>query len=191
VVPGLLAGLVLALPARLTGQRLVRGQLVRVSAPSVGMSRERAELVALANDTLVVDRQAYIAGQAVPSVELVRTRIPVAEVARLEVWKTGRHYTLEGALIGLAAGAVAGSSIGRSLGTSNCGAWFILCIKVTAEDKATIYGVMGALVGTTVGAVVGSKIGGDHWGRVPLDRLQVSFVPLPAGRVVVGAAIRL
>ena len=186
---GILLGVALALPARLAGQRLVSGQLVRVNAPAAGINRERASLVAFANDTLVVDRQVYVADGAVPSLGLVRSRIPVTEVERLEVWRPGRHYMLEGTLLGLVGGAFAGSAIGRSSGDSNCGAWFIFCIKVTAEDKATIYGVEGALVGMIVGAFVGSKLGGDHWGRVPLTGLRVSVVGQGGGRVGVGAAM--
>ncbi len=185
---GILLGLALA-PAPLAGQRLVSGQLVRVHAPAAGINHEPASVVALANDTLVVDRQAYLAEGAVPALGLVRSRIPFAEVERLEVWKGRRHYTLEGTLLGLVGGAVAGSAIGRSSGDSNCGAWFVFCIRVTAEDKATIYGVEGAVVGMIVGAFVGSKLGGDHWDRVPLAGLRVSVGLRSGGRLGVGAAM--
>ncbi len=186
---GLLLGIALAFPAPLAGQRLISGQLVRVNAPAAGIERERASLVAFANDTLVVDRQAYLADGAVPALGLVRSRIPLTEVERLEVWRATRHYTLEGTLLGLVGGALAGSAIGRSSGDSKCGAWFIFCIKVTAEDKETIYGVEGALVGAIIGAFVGSKVGGEHWDRVPLAGLRVSVGLRSGSRLGVGAAM--
>jgi len=48
----------------------------------------------------------------------------------------------------------------------------------------------GALLGTVTGLVVGTITSGERWEEVPLDQLQVSFVPQRDGRFALGLSVR-
>ena len=54
-----------------------------------------------------------------------------------------------------------------------------------AAGGAAVVGVTGALVGLGIGALSKS----ERWEDVPLDRLRVSIVPLPDGRLAFGLSV--
>jgi hypothetical protein len=187
---GSVCALALAMaPARLAGQPLYSGQLVRLSAPGAGFVRDTARVMSVAADTLVVGRLAYRAHDPVPLLDTVRSAVALSEVRKLEVRQRTPGFTALGLLLGLVGGASGGAALGRSSGDSPCGWWFIVCQKVTAGDKETIYGIVGASLGAGLGAFIGSRIGRERWKAVPLEGLRVGAFPLPSGRVGIGAAM--
>ena len=134
------------------------GTRVRVTAPDI--DKYDGTLQAMRGDTLTVDT----------------LRIAVASVTRLDVYRGQKSKTGKGALIGAGVGFVAGALTGLAL----CGERGTPCESDGSDytaAAAVILGGGGALLGAGIGAVVGSQIKGDRWEEVPLDRLQVSFVP--------------
>ena len=185
---GLAVVLVVA-PSVLAGQPLHPGQLVRLSAPGAGFVRDTVRVISAAADSLVVGRLVYRAHDPVPVLDTVRTALALSDVQRLEVRESSPGLMPLGAVLGLAGGAAAGAALGRASGDSPCGLWFVFCYKLTARDKATIYGILGGGLGLGVGTFVAWRIGREHWKAVPLRGLHVGAKRLPADRVGVGAAV--
>lgn len=169
-------GLAQTSPAVDTGTR------VRVTAPTLGLSRQEAVIEALHLDTLVLRTEATIA-------------IPRASLTRLEIYG-GRHsHPWRGAGIGALGGLLVGGTIGfvacenytvtTPTGVGNC---------LDSREGAQIILVAGLGLGAAGGALLGLGIGAliktDKWVEHPHDDLRVGLVPQPDGRRAVGVTYR-
>ncbi len=119
-------------------------------------------------------------------------RLPLDDLARLEVARGRRSVAKEGALIGFLSGAAAGGWYGFT----------VLCIDAAPSDRAAFspsgdycntnaaLGLVSAAVvgaGTAiVGAITGALIKTDRWQRVPTRPVAagLSIVPLRGGAAV-------
>jgi len=150
------------------------GAHVRLTAPSPGVRFETGRLLALTADSVIIfsDRK------------LSRRAFALADVARLEVGYRPRvegHPILKGFLLGTAAGAAPGLALAA--------------VEAGTCENECGWGLLIAMVGAAPGAVIGTLIGtarvGERWRPVPLPTpARVGVVPLPAGRVGAGFALR-
>jgi hypothetical protein len=140
------------------------GQRVRVTVPTVDVSKEQATFQRVAGDTLVLSSASYA----------------LADVTRLDVF-AGRHgHPWNGMLVGFLGGAVAGAGIAVAA-TDPEDEFYGLVVLVGAG--------IGAGGGLLIGTAVGASIKTDKWEQVPLDRLQVRPVATRNGHL--GLAVSL
>ncbi len=183
-LPLVLAVLAAALSARAACQELPRlaiGQLVRVTAPAAGLGKQTGVLVALTADRLVM-RPGERVAIGVPPFDTMGTRIPLAQVQRLEVRAGETSHPWRGALVGAVAGAAIGAVAGWSGGDDPphdqllCDIFLPCPPSRTAGEKAALGAAVGAAVGATVGRLVGSLIRTEAWVRVPIEKIQIAVV---------------
>jgi len=138
----LLAAVLLLIPlCDLTAQeRLINleGARVRVSAPAAGVEQLVCRAAAPQPDALVLDCG-------------TRFVVPLGSVRRLEISQGYKSRTLEGGLVGLAAG---------------------VALAVTLTDDFA-GGAVAAGAGTLFGLAIGSAIRGERWQTVRLDRVRL------------------
>ncbi len=146
------------------------GDLVRITAPDLGINKYTGVLGAVDRDTLTVGR----------------TRVALASVARLDVRWGRKDHVVMGGLIGFVAGAAVGGVIGYAGGDDPPASCFMFC---TAGDKARVSGVLLGGAGAVVGLIAGAFIKSDRWKEVPLERLSVSIVPQRDGRFRLGMSV--
>jgi hypothetical protein len=89
------------------------------------------------------------------------------------------HQTAKGMLRGAGVGALVGAALGFAAG-SGCGNAFGC---PGPGGGAVVLGIPGA----AIGALIGATTGAEHWERVPVDRIRLSFGARP-GRSV-GASV--
>ena len=152
-------------------QPLQPGQRIRVTAPNSGMNKQAATFEAVESGVLLVTADSTM-------------RCPLLDMTRLDVYRGRQGHPGLGAGIGSAVGAATGVVIGIQLCNSD---W--LC-----PDRYMGWAVLaGAGIGGATGALLGAGIGAliktDKWEEVPLDRLQLSMVPLRDGRFALGLSV--
>jgi len=144
-------------------QALQPGQRVRVTVPSLDLSKHQDTFQRVAGDTLVLSS----AGYALP------------DVTRFDVYAGRKSHLWLGAGIGLLAGAITGAVTWTSIG--DCG--------FVDDSECRFYGsLLFGGVGAVAGGVVGLLIKTDRWEEVPLDRLRLSIAPTRNG-LGIGARI--
>jgi hypothetical protein len=189
------------------GQVIEPGVSVRVSAHPCGWSNQRAHIVRLTSDTLLVSVEGSEAGCArarVESLELYRGRrhwgsgagvgAAVGAVAGAVTGYAGGHgtpdretYTLLGALGGTVAGAAIGlgprarrsALVGLAVGTV-LGASVFSGACEENETAGCAFLVGAAYVGApafVIGAGIGLALGEDEWEQVALDRIRLTITP--------------
>jgi hypothetical protein len=173
---------------------LAAGQRVRVTASAADMSRQTATLVALSAESLVVARWWPGPGGAAGRGDSGAVRIALGAVRALDVSAGRRRHTVLGIVIGGLVGGTARAIYGFSQGDTSDVANFVCdhvfpCVARTAGQKALFWGLNGMFGGALVGGVVGTFVKTERWIAVPLQRVRVSGVVLPGGRVGVGAAV--
>jgi hypothetical protein len=116
----------------------LEGARVRVSAPAAGVEQLICRAAAPRPDALVLDCG-------------TRFVVPLGSVRKLEISQGYKSRTLEGGLVGLAAGLV-------------------LAVTLT-DDFAS--GAVAAGAGTLFGLTIGSTIRGERWQTVRLDLVRL------------------
>jgi hypothetical protein len=146
---------------------LAPGQRVRITAPSLNVSKLQTTLLEFRADTLVTEALVC----------------PLADVTRLDAYQ-GRGISggnvLKGAGIGLLGGAAVGALIGLAYDAEGSDA--------SAEQAVAFFSGLGAAVGLVGGTLVGLVWRADRWEEVPLDHLPVSVV---AQRAAFGIGARI
>ena len=136
---------------------LEAGQRVRVTVPSLDVSKQETRFERLNGDTLVVSSASYA----------------LSDVTRLEVSRGRRSMAGKGTLFGFVGGAAVGAVIGYSMGDAE-GFCVFAC---TAGQKAAWGAGIGGGAGAVGGLLIGALIKTDKWERIPVDRVAVSVVP--------------
>lgn len=144
------------------------GQRVRVTVPSLGVSKQDARFERLNGDTLVVSSASYA----------------LSDVTRFEVWRGRRSAARKGSLFGFVGGAAVGALIGFAMGESE-GFCAFAC---TAGQKAALGALIGGPTGALSGLLIGAQIKTDTWERIPAERLPLSVRPRRDG-FGIGASI--
>jgi len=145
------------------------GQRVRVTVPSVDVSKQKATFQRIAHDTLVLSSASYA----------------LSDVTQLEV--QGRRSNWDrGALYG----GVAVGAVGLGLGI----AWMVECDKggeLCPDPPAAslLLAPIGFLAGGVLGAGIGALTTRDKWEQVPLERLHVGPVAMRNGRIGFGLSM--
>jgi hypothetical protein len=171
--------LILLLPTIAMAQqpRVAPGQRVRVTAPDVGLTRAPATLEAIDGGELVLRTDAT-------------RRVPLASVARLEMYAGRRSHWLLGAGIGFVAGAGATYLVLNPPGSSSTA----LCDQSANQDaigtgECLGLTALGGVAGAGLGALVGLFLKSDKWTDVPREGWRLSVVPQPHGRFTVAASL--
>lgn len=139
------------------------GARVRVWAPAYGFTRRRAEVSAMLGDTLVLTFDSVAVVRGATKRQPAVTRIPVADIERIEVM-TGEHPNVVG---GLKTGVLIGGGIGLALGVAlaaeGCdeGEWFCYGPEVIPQAA-----VGGALWGMIIGIAFGALDKTESWQQV-------------------------
>jgi hypothetical protein len=177
----MMVALVPPLPAQ---QRpLALGQWVRTVSSADGAVHQ-GRLIFVVADTVVLDDGHRIA-QRVDYVALNGH-------ARLEIPRRIRSHPLAGALVG--------TGVGMAIGvfSYNARAIFSCADLACPPPTGQIFGrngrvVLGGLVGLAIGALVGGHVYTTLWDPVPpdqVDRLRITVVPQPGGRLGLDASLR-
>lgn len=107
------------------------------------------------------------------------TRVPLADLQRLEVAHGRRGHVKEGALIGFVPGFVFGAIVGNALGCDDQGA------DCTAVPAALATGAVAGGITAVAGGLVGLAVRSDRWVDVPATaratRIGAALVPLRGG----------
>ena len=112
--------------------------------------------------------------------------LPVASVARYEVYWKGKSNTKRSALFGLAIGG--GFGFIRAFGSC----WISGHSCASMGDRlysGLLNGAFTGVVGAGLGALIGMGSGG-RWEEIPLDRLRVSPVVMGDGSFGLAAVVR-
>jgi len=143
------------------------GSRVRVTAPTIGLSKYTGTFMAANNDTLVVDTLS----------------ISMRALTGLDVHRGVMSNVGRGALIGGSIGGGLGMAlliIGAAIDCFGCaeadaGYWIWGTVAVTA---------LLAAPGAGIGALIGRLSTHDNWEETPLNHLHVSFAPRRDGFAV-------
>ncbi len=146
------------------------GQRVRVTVPSLDVSKQETQFQRLSGDTLVFSSASY----------------ELSDVTRLEAWRGQRSVAGRGALFGFVGGAAVGAIIGYSMGESE-GFCVFAC---TAGQKAAWGAGIGGGAGTLSGLLIGALTKTDRWESIAVDGLRVSVVPQRGGWLGLGVSLR-
>lgn len=157
--------------------RLDPGSLIRFNAPGLG-GQQTGTLVEREGNTLLV----RVDGDA-PGLML---RVPADSITQLDV-RRERAMTLEGAGLGLLAGAVLALAADPNWvdDNGNCTTPECLAYKVSPHLRTRLY-VFGG-VGLLLGTIIGSDMKTRSWARVPLQHVDVA--PTPDGGLSLGLRI--
>jgi hypothetical protein len=148
-------------------------RFVRISAPAFAGSPILGDLVAIDDETIVVQDSS---GQDVA--------VPAEQVTQMEVRRqAGRRGkgALTGALTGLVAGAVVGVAAGE-----DCSGKDLICFD--RGGTALVLGAAGALVGAGIGALVAP---GEKWEVVDRKGVTLTMSPLLGRHRTVGMLLKL
>jgi hypothetical protein len=157
----LIVGLAVSANALVAQQPLLPGTRIRVTAPALGVERQLGTVVTGRPETLVVRFRNSNAPYSIPA-----SAISAVEVSL-------RRNTRRALAIGLAAGAAVGVVAGYVQGDDPpCtpppnDLFFCLQVKqvrLTAREKAQVFGLLGAALGAGIGALVGAS---ERWRRAP------------------------
>lgn len=181
---GLLAVLLtlaaLAVIEPLSAQQLPQpapGQRVRVTPAELGATPYVGELLVLSESALVVRQDSMHTRRFEPS-----------QVQRIEVSQGLRSLTREGAGLGGIVGLVAGIAYGMHRSVCPEGATIGDC-DIHRFAHSVGPATVGVLAGTLLGGAVGMMVKVEAWQTVSFDRLRAGVVPLPGGRVGLGASL--
>ncbi len=160
------------------------GDLVRVTAPALGLRTQLGTVVGMPPDSLVL-------GELPPGHTVAELRIPLASLTWLRVERV-RHS--RATKVGAVTGFVVGGATGAVIGAIHKACIPTFDTAIGCEDSpafgAVLYGLAGAAVGAGLGVIVGALIKTKRWEDVPLDQLRVSFVPQRDGRFGLGLSVR-
>lgn len=163
--------------------QLESGKRIRLSAPTLGLENTVGTLVSLDSQVLVMSRIEARMRQGRKVMDTSLVRVPMAQVARLQV-SLGRRSNIDhGAKRGLLIGSGIGLALGIAWAADNTG--FLTC-----DAGCVLVNVLGgASTGAALGAGIGALSSRDIWQDVPV-RSSVVIVPLTQ-RVGIGVAIPL
>jgi hypothetical protein len=102
--------------------------------------------------------------------QLVRLPIPVAHIAKLEVYR-GRKPSVAGAAKGAGVGALMGAAIGAAAAGVS-GAVFGGIADVDVGEMAARGAIEGVVGGAITGAAVGASVGSPVWQEVSVRQLR-------------------
>ena len=170
-----------AIPAQAQADGLVPGARVRVWPACPGSADSEAQACApVVGRLLSIDT----AGVLIQRAGMPADTLPLGSLARFEVSRGSRHYTLlglgGGALVGLGAGMILASRAGCDHG--------IFGSNESEDDLCGAYGLVAIPAGAALGAVVGRLIRSERWQPIPTGRAALLFVP---SRDRLSLAIRL
>jgi hypothetical protein len=135
---------------------LTPGLRVRILSPVLGDRPQTGNVVSATSDTLVF----------LPAKQSASTAVSTPNIARVDVARGTHAHKLQGALLGLLAGAGAGLIIGSATykpPKCNPDVW---CMDMFGEAGNTVAGaVLGGLLGTITGLFIGSRET-DNWVQV-------------------------
>jgi len=177
----LAATLVVATPRDLVAQTetlVAPGDRVRITAPTISADRVVGTLYKLDGDVCVL----RIEGRS-------PMKLPLAEVATLEVSRGSKSRAGVGALVGLAVGATTGAFLGHSWGSESCDDGSTFCLE--KAENAVLTGTVFGLVGAGIGALTGSFIEVERWEEIALDELRIEASALSPDGVSVSVSLRL
>jgi hypothetical protein len=172
--------------------QIALGQRVRVTPSEPGARPTEGKLLWRSESTLVI---AVDSAHARP--------FELRHLRRIDVWE-GRHsYARLGATTFGLAGAVAGVVEGlatRPRCTSSKGSggsWLIFsfpdlhCVWPVLGSVGWVFltGTVGGFAGALTGGALGSFVHADAWRSLPLDSLRAGIIPLPGGRLGIGASL--
>lgn len=142
------------------------GQRVRITAPELGLKRQKAVLDEHRGDRLLLTADST-------------SSIPVASITGLEVHRGTRGHPWRGAGIGFLVGAIAGGAATYAWCANTYD-----CNPPIAWAAAGIFGAGGALLGAGIGALART----DKWEAVPVEHVHVTLIRRPGG-LGVGASL--
>ena len=148
------------------------GSRVRVTAPTIGLSKYTGTLMATDNDTLVVDTLS----------------IPMRALTGLDVHRGVKSNAGKGAINGgLITGAL-GLAFTIAFIASDCDGWGCGSAGEQVWGMVLIPAIF-ALPGAGIGALIGASSTHDKWEEMPLDRFRLSLAPRRDG-FSVGLSVR-
>jgi hypothetical protein len=132
---------------------LTPGLRVRILSPALGWRPKTGSVVSATSDTLVF----------LPAKQSISTALATPKIAAIEVARGTRTHKLQGAMLGLLAGAAAGAIISSATYKPPKCAADTWCFDVLGQGGETaIGGMLGGLLGILVGSVVGNRET-DNW----------------------------
>ena len=149
---------------------------MRVTAPSAGLNDAIATVEALSAHDITLRRERLGLGRT-DTLQIV----PLGSVWSLKVSRRHGHAGT-GALIGFWVGAT-GGVIAFAL-EPPCPAGALFCFR-----PSPIAGALVGLPSAGIGALVGALVQTDEWLPMSLYHFRVGLVPLPAGRLGLGASL--
>ena len=132
---------------------LAPGLRVRILSPALGWRPKTGSVVSATSDTLVF----------LPAKQSISTALSTPTIAAIEVARGTRTHKLQGAMLGLFAGAAAGAILASATYKPPKCQTDTWCMDLWGQGGDTAAGgVLGGLLGMLVGAIVGDRQT-DNW----------------------------
>jgi hypothetical protein len=145
---------------------LATGNRVQVTSPAHGADKVVGTVVAIQNDTLVLQ------------VEKITNpiRLPFSAITDIQVSRGQSREVGRGLVMGGAIGAGLGAALGFAAGSDDPGLF-----ALTAGDKATIGAVVFGLAGAGLGGLLGARSTRETWQQVALGGVAARVGMAPRG----------